>query len=97
MEEEKTIIPELKLQCPKCKANFNIEAMQRMYRAYLTLTRYSRKTHYKAVCCECGKHTTVRIPPLHPEEYKCKKCLFKAEKEGKLGYKKNPLANVRIG
>lgn len=92
----KPVMPELKLQCPACKAEFNIEAMHRMYRAYLVLTRHNRSQSYSVVCYKCGKHTNVRVPPLHPDEYKCRKCLFRAETEGKLGYKKNPLANKRI-
>ena len=96
MTQEETAIPEVKLQCPNCKTLFNIEAIHRMYRAYLTLTRYNRSTNYRAVCCGCGKHTNVRVPPLHPDQYKCRKCQFQAEKEGKVGYKKNPLANKRL-
>ncbi|MBI2652392.1 hypothetical protein HYX00_02900 [Candidatus Woesearchaeota archaeon] len=94
--EKKLFVPEIKLKCPNCNVEFNIEAMHRIYRAYLTLTRYSRQTSYNAICCECGKHSKVRIPPLHSEQYKCRKCLFIAEKEGKLGYKRNALANKRI-
>ena len=95
-ETKLEVIPEIKLQCPNCKVDFNIEAIHRIYRAYLALTRTSRKTSYKVVCCECGRHTHIRVPPLHPDQYKCRQCQFKAEKEGKIGYKKNPLANKRI-
>ena len=90
------IIPEIKLQCPNCKVDFNIEAIHRIYRAYLVLTRNSRKTSYSVVCSKCGKHTQVRVPPLHPNEYQCRQCQFRAEVDGKIGYKKNPLANKRI-
>ncbi|MBI2046685.1 hypothetical protein HYT26_00780 [Candidatus Pacearchaeota archaeon] len=90
------VMPEIRLQCPNCKADFNIEAIHRIYRAYLALTRTSRKTSYKVICCVCGKHTHVRVMPLYPQEYKCKQCLSKAKEQDRLGYKKNPLANKRL-
>ena len=96
LNNQKIVVPEIELKCPNCKATFSIEAMHRMYRAYLALTRYSRQQSYKVICCVCGKHSQVRVPPLNSDEYKCRKCLFRAEKDGKLGYKKNPLANARI-
>lgn len=94
--ENKTIIPDIKLQCPNCKADFNIEAIHRIYRAYLALTRTSRQTSYSIICCECGRHTKVRILPLYINEYKCKQCLSKARESERIGYIKNPLAHKRL-
>lgn len=94
--KKKLVVPEIKLKCPNCDVEFSAEAMHRIYRAYLTLTRFSRAECYNAICCICGKHTKLRVPPLHLELYKCKKCLFRAEHEGKIGYKRNPLANQRM-
>ena len=92
-EESKLVVPIIKLECPNCKTEFSIDALHRLYRAHLALTRFSRALSYQAVCCNCGKHTQVRIPPLHPLRYLCRKCQIKADQEKMIGYKKNPIAN----
>jgi len=94
MEQKKEIMPEIQLCCPNCKSTFNVDSMYRIYRAYMALTRFSRKTSYKAICSTCGKHSHTRTPP--DDDYKCKKCQFQAERDAKRGYKRNPLASKRI-
>ena len=94
--KETPIVPEIKLQCPNCKAEYSIEAMHRIYRAYMVLTRFNREKSYRATCYKCGKITHVRIPPLHPTQYLCRKCKFEEEQEIRVGYKENPLAKKRL-
>ena len=95
-KQNEGIVPEIKLECPNCKSGFSIEAIHRIYRIYISLTRNSRAKSYKAVCSLCGKHTQVRVPPLHADNYQCRRCKFQKEVETKYNYKPNPIASKRL-
>ena len=92
----KQLIPEVVLVCPNCRVQFNTDAIYRIYRTFLLLTRHSRATNYTMHCSVCGKLTKVRVKPEDEENYKCKQCITRIEADKKRGYKRNPLASQKI-
>ena len=77
---KKKLSPEIVIKCPYCKEELSEESIFRLYRAYITLTRFSRKTQYKVICVECGKHSQIRTPLVGGQKYRCRQCIFREER-----------------
>jgi len=79
---------EIFLRCKECGAEINFAEIQRIARAYTSLTRVSRRKTYSATCYECGKKSSV-LNPKDAERYLCGQCKRLAKQRG---YHKNILA-----
>ena len=72
---------EIKVSCKKCGEPISFLELDRMRRAYLTLTRKSRANSYNVKCIKCGKVCSLRVPPDMSYSHICKNCSRRIEKK----------------
>ena len=72
---------EIEIKCSKCNEPINFAELDRIRRAYITLSRKSRANSYIIKCTKCGLRKSVRVSPENPFDYICKNCKARHEKD----------------